>query len=147
MPKSILRYALGGLLIGGFWYLNRERPPWEEALRTIMVFAAFLTFLKARLKRKSVELHLLPLFLAKLALIGIATTAQIYLASKVGDPALFVAIGLGLAVALIGPAGDSIFFSQAPGAAHKVGFGLPGAAHGTSAPGPKSEPRTDQNCG
>lgn len=31
------RYFLGGLLIGGFWYLNRHRPPWEEALRTIVV--------------------------------------------------------------------------------------------------------------
>jgi len=110
--KARIRYVVGGLLIGGFWYLNRGRTPFEEALRTIATFAVLMVVMKARLKRKSVDLHLVPLLAAKAVLIAIAALVEEGLKHSIGNPALVVSIGLGLAVALLGPLGDHRFFTS-----------------------------------
>ncbi|MFE2376880.1 hypothetical protein [Streptomyces sp. NPDC059398] len=109
--SKALRYLLGGLLIGGFWYLNRGRPVWEEALRTILVFAVVMFLLRSRLRRRSVEVHLVPLVASKAVLVVIAAVVEEQLKGSVGDASLVVAIGLGLAVMLLGPLGDSRFFT------------------------------------
>lgn len=100
-----------GLLIGGFWYLNRNRPPWEEALRTIVVFAAVLVLLKIRLKRRSMALRILPMFVVKAVLVVIAALIETVLtnAQAVGDPALVVAVGLGVAVSAAASLGHRYF--------------------------------------
>lgn len=109
--KTRVRYVVGGLLIGGFWFLNRGRAPWEEALRTIGVFAVLVLVLKVRLHRRSVQVHIVPLIASKAVLIVVAALIQEALTHTMGDPALVVAIGLGLAVALLGPLGDHRFFT------------------------------------
>ncbi|MET9529391.1 MULTISPECIES: hypothetical protein [unclassified Streptomyces] len=120
--SKVIRYVLGGLLIGGFWYLNRGRPVWEEALRTIAVFAVVMFLLKSRLKRQSVEVHLVPLVASKAVLVVIAAVVEDQLKDSIGNPSLVVAIGLGLAVMLLGPLGDRRFFTStaAPAAAHPM---------------------------
>lgn len=110
-PKTLIRYIVGGLLIGGFWYLNRGRTPWEEALRTIATFAVLMLVMRVRLRRKSVHVHLVPLLAAKAVLIVIAALVEEGLEHSTGDAALIVAIGLGLAVAVLGPLGDHRFFT------------------------------------
>ena len=109
--KTLVRYVVGGLLIGGFWYLNRGRTPWEEALRTLGIFAVLMLVMRVRLQRKSVQVHLIPLLAAKAALVAIAALVEEGIKHSTGDPALVVAIGLGLAVALLGPLVDRRFFT------------------------------------
>jgi peptidoglycan/LPS O-acetylase OafA/YrhL len=111
--SKVLRYVVGGLLIGGFWYLNRDRPPWEEALRTIIVFAILMMVLKARLKRRLLDVHLVPLIASKAVLVVIAAIVEQRLGPSTSNPSLIVAIGLAVAVALLGPIGDSHYFSRA----------------------------------
>jgi hypothetical protein len=112
--KARIRYLVGGLLIGGFWYLNRHRAPWQEALRTLATFALLMTLLRARLQRKSVHVHLVPLVAAKGALVIVAALVQTALGHTMASPQLIVAFGLGLAVALLGPFGDKHFFTPRP---------------------------------
>ena len=119
IPKP-LRYLLGGLLIGGFWYLNRHRPPWEEALRTIVVFAVLMTALKAKLRSKSVNVHLVPLVASKAVLVGIAAVIGQALEKSMGNAQLVVAAGLAVAVTVLGPLGDSHYFSRVPAAPRQV---------------------------
>jgi peptidoglycan/LPS O-acetylase OafA/YrhL len=114
LPTPV-RYLLGGLLIGGFWYLNRHRPPWEEALRTIAVFAVLMTALKAKLRNSAVEVHLVPLIASKAVLVLIAAIVEQALThgmSKPADAPLYVAAGLALAVTVLGPIGDGHYFSR-----------------------------------
>lgn len=103
---------MGGLLIGGFWYLNRGRPPIEEALRTIVVFAVVMSVIKGRLRRRSVDVHLAPLIATKAVLVLIAAAVGAGLGHSISNPALVVAIGLGVAVCLVGALGDRHFFTQ-----------------------------------
>ncbi|NDZ78175.1 hypothetical protein G3I19_06470 [Streptomyces sp. SID10853] len=110
--SKVIRYVLGGLLIGGFWYLNRGRPVWEEALRTIAVFAVVMFLLKSRLKRKGIEVHLVPLVASKAVLVVIAAVVEDQLMDTVGNASLVVAVGLGLAVMLLGPLGDRHYFTH-----------------------------------
>jgi Na+-translocating ferredoxin:NAD+ oxidoreductase RnfD subunit len=110
MPKPI-RYLLGGLLIGGFWYLNRHRPPWEEALRTVVVFAVLMAALKAKLRGKF-EVHLVPLVASKAVLVAIAAVVQQQPAKSTTNAQLIVAVGLAVVVTLLGSVGDSYFFSR-----------------------------------
>jgi hypothetical protein len=114
--KARIRYLVGGLLIGGFWYLNRGQTPWEEALRTFGIFAVLMLVLKARVK-ESVEVHLAPVLTAKAVLLLLAVVVQEGLKHSMDNPALVVGIGLGLAVALLGPLGDHRFFTRASAAA------------------------------
>jgi hypothetical protein len=106
------RYFLGGLLIGGFWYLNRHRPPWEDAVRTIVVFAIVMTILKVRLGRR-VDVHLVPLIGVKAALVLIAAAVEQAIRPSTSQAPLIVAGGLCVAVVLVGMAGDRFFFSRA----------------------------------
>jgi hypothetical protein len=110
---KIGRYLIGGLVIGGFWYLNKSRPAWEEALRTIVVFAVAVTLIKARLKSKPVTIHLVPLIASKATLVLIAAGVEEALRTShaVSDPALVVAIGLGLAVTVVGGLFHRFFFT------------------------------------
>ncbi|WP_405783177.1 hypothetical protein [Streptomyces sp. NBC_00859] len=110
--SKVVRYLLGGLLIGGFWYLNRGRPLWEEALRTIIVFAVVMFLMKSRLKRRSIDVHLVPLIASKAALVAVAALVESRIEGSVGNPALVVAIGLGLGVILLGPLGDGHYFTR-----------------------------------
>jgi peptidoglycan/LPS O-acetylase OafA/YrhL len=110
--KAQIRYLVGGLLIGGFWYVNRGRPPWEEALRTFIVFAILMVVMRARLRRKSGDVHLVPLLATKAVLVAVAALIQGALLHLMGDAALAVAIGLALIVALLGPLGDQYFFAR-----------------------------------
>jgi peptidoglycan/LPS O-acetylase OafA/YrhL len=110
--SKAMRYIIGGLLIGGFWYLNRGRPPWEEALRTFIVFAVIMLILKARLRTKSVNVHLVPLIASKAVLVIAAAIAQEELQHRTSNATLFVAIGLGAAIMLLGPLGDGQFFTR-----------------------------------
>ncbi|WP_433893711.1 hypothetical protein [Streptomyces sp. CA-111067] len=110
-PKFV-RYLLGGLIIGGFWYINRGRPAWEEALRTVVVFTVLMALLKARLKRKNVEVHLVRLVASKAVLVVIAAVVEDRIKDSVNNASLVVAIGLGLAVALLGPVGDNHYFTR-----------------------------------
>jgi hypothetical protein len=114
MPKPV-RYLLGGLLIGAFWYINRSRPPWEEALRTIVVFAVLMAALKQKLKRAPVEVHLVPLVLTKAVLVAIAAIVEQGLEHGMSDPSkapLYVALGLAAAVTLLGSIVDGLFFTR-----------------------------------
>lgn len=110
---KIVRYLAGGLVIGGFWYLNRGRPAWEEALRTIAVFTVLMVLLKMKLKNKPVTLHLVPLIISKAALVVLAAVIEEALRTSraVHDPALFVSIGLGVAVTLVGALAHQYFFT------------------------------------
>ncbi|WP_030908261.1 hypothetical protein [Streptomyces sp. NRRL F-5126] len=110
-PKAV-RYLLGGLIIGVFWYINRGRPAWEEALRTVVVFSVLMALLKARLRGRGVEVHLVPLIASKAALVLVAAVVQEGIKDSVGSAALVVAIGLGLAVTLLGPVGDGHYFTR-----------------------------------
>jgi hypothetical protein len=110
VSKASIRYVVGGLVIGGFWYLNRGRAPWDEAVRTFVVFALAMMAMRARLK--SVEVHLAPLLAAKAGLLVIAALVQGGLEHSMSDPGLVVAFGLGLAVALLGPLGHHRFFTR-----------------------------------
>lgn len=112
LPKPA-RYLLGGLLIGAMWVLNRHRPPWEEALRTIVVFTILMVALRAKL-RSRVQVHLVPLVACKAVLVGIAAVVEQGLLHAMGNPTdapLFVAGGLVVAVTLLGPIGDGQFFT------------------------------------
>lgn len=114
LPTPV-RYLLGGLLIGGFWYLNRHRPPWEEALRTIAVFAVLMIALRARLRNSAVEVHLVPLIASKAVLVLIAALVEQALTHAMSDPAdapLYVAAGLAAAVTVLGLIGDGHYFSR-----------------------------------
>ncbi|MBS2533788.1 hypothetical protein KGQ20_13520 [Catenulispora sp. NF23] len=116
VPKAV-RYLLGGVMIGGFWYLNRHRPPWEEALRTIAVFAVLMAVLKARLKRARIDVHLIPLVASKAVIVIAAALIEQRLEHSASDPAnvpLFVGLGLAAAVTLLGPFGDRHYFSVLP---------------------------------
>jgi peptidoglycan/LPS O-acetylase OafA/YrhL len=74
--SKLVWYLIGGLLVGGFWYLNRHRPPWEEALRTIAVFAILMAVLKMRFKRLHIDVHLVPLVATKAVLVVIAAVVE-----------------------------------------------------------------------
>jgi hypothetical protein len=104
--QARIRYVVAGLLIGGFWYLNRDRSPWQDALRVMITFTVLMVVMRARLKRKSVDVHLVSLIAAKAVLIVIAVLVQEALKHSMDNPALVVAVGLGLVVALLGPVGD-----------------------------------------
>lgn len=75
-PKMIGRYVLAGLLIGAIWYLNRARPPWEEALRTFVTFAVLVFVMRQRLRRRSIQVHVGPLLAGKAVLVALAAVAQ-----------------------------------------------------------------------
>jgi peptidoglycan/LPS O-acetylase OafA/YrhL len=111
--QARIRYVVAGLLIAGFWYLNRNRSPWEDALRTIGIFTVLMVVMRVRLKRKSVDVHLVLLIAAKAVLIVIAVLVQEALKHWMDNPALVVAVGLGFVVALLGPLGDHRFFTPA----------------------------------
>ncbi|GHJ41897.1 hypothetical protein [Streptomyces sp. TS71-3] len=108
---KVIRYLIGGLVIGAFWYINRGRPPLEGALRTIAVFAAVMFILKVRLTRKGIELHLGRLIAYKAVLVAIAAVVEQGLKGSVDNVSLYVSIGLALAVTLLGPVGDSHFIT------------------------------------
>jgi hypothetical protein len=110
--SKLVRYLIGGLLIGGFWYLNRHRPPWEEALRTIVVFAIVMAVLRTRLKRMHIDVHLVPLVATKAVLVAIAALLEQGIRHSTSNPSLIVALGLGVAVVLAGVVGDNYFFTQ-----------------------------------
>ncbi|WP_242154559.1 hypothetical protein [Sphingomonas sp. BAUL-RG-20F-R05-02] len=110
--KILLRYLAAGLFVGGFWYLNRAKPPYEEVLRTLAVFALWLLILKSRLSHRSIELHFFPAFAGKAAMIIIAALAETPLRAWTDNPALPVAIGLALAVAGLGLVGHPHFFTH-----------------------------------
>lgn len=113
--SKFVRYALGGLLIGGFWYLNKGRPAWEEAMRTVVVFSVLMVLLRMRLRRTGVDVHLIPLIATKAALVVIAAVVEEALEHHaVSNPALIVAVGLGVAFFLAGALADSYFFSLIP---------------------------------
>ncbi len=124
--SKVVRYLVGGLLVGGFWYLNRGRPLWEEVLRVVVVFAVLMFLLRSRLRRRSVDVRLVPLVASKTVLVAAAAVVEWRIEGSVGDPSLVVAVGLGLAVALLGPLGDGHYFvPSASGPA--VSGGHPGA--------------------
>jgi hypothetical protein len=108
---KVIRYLIGGLVIGAFWYINRGRPPLEGALRTIAVFAAVMFLVKVRLTRKGIELHLGRLIAYKAVLVAIAALVEQVLKGSVDNASLYVSIGLALAVMLLGPLGDSHFIT------------------------------------
>ncbi|MEZ0110031.1 MFS superfamily sulfate permease-like transporter [Catenulispora sp. EB89] len=115
LPKSI-RYLLGGVMIGLFWYLNRHRPPWEEALRTIVVFAVLMAALKAKVRSAGIDIHLIPLVVSKAAVVVAAAVVEQVLEHSMrasSDVPLFVALGLAATVAVLGPFGDSHYFTVA----------------------------------
>ncbi|WP_433893694.1 hypothetical protein [Streptomyces sp. CA-111067] len=93
--------------------MTDPRPPssggWEEVLRTVAVFTVLMAVLKARLKRRSVEVHLVALVASKGALVVVAAVVQDRTKDSVGNAPLHVAVGLGLAVVVLGPLGDSRF--------------------------------------
>jgi peptidoglycan/LPS O-acetylase OafA/YrhL len=113
--SKFVRYALGGLLIGGFWYLNKGRPAWEEVIRTVIVFSILMVVLRMRLRRTGVDVHLVPLIATKAALVVLAAVVEEALKHHaVSNSALIVSVGLGVAVFLAGFLADSHFFSLIP---------------------------------
>jgi hypothetical protein len=110
--KVRIRYLVGGLLIGGFWYLNRGRSPWGDALHTIVVFAVLMVVMRARLRGKSVDIQLVPLLATKAVLVAAAALVEVGLKHSMGNAALVVSIGLALVVALLGPLADHRFFTR-----------------------------------
>jgi hypothetical protein len=109
---KFIRYLIGGLVIGAFWYINRGRPPLEGALRTIVVFAAVMFFISTRLKHKGVEVRLAPLIASKAVLVVIAALIEQGIKGSVDNASLYVSIGLAAVVALLGPLGDSHYFTS-----------------------------------
>jgi peptidoglycan/LPS O-acetylase OafA/YrhL len=139
MPGSssrgvVVRYLIGGVLIGTFWYLNRGRPPWEEAVRTLAVFAALILLFGLRLRYRSrqsnnpppVRIHFVTAIAAKAVLVTVAAVAQWLLGHKMTDPAAVVSIGLAITVALAGPRMNRHLFSvDAPAPARPGGIRTP----------------------
>jgi hypothetical protein len=109
---KVVRYLIGGLVIGGFWYLNRGRDPWADALRTIIVFALVMTLIKGKLKRQSVDVHLVPLIVMKAVLVVAAAAVEEGIRSSAGQSVLLVSIGLGVAVFLAGLLFGRFFFTR-----------------------------------
>jgi hypothetical protein len=109
---KIIRYLIGGLVIGAFWYINRNRPPFEGALRTIVVFGALMFVAKLRLRNKGVDVHLVPLIGSKAILVVIAALVEQGIKGSVDNASLYVSIGLALVVAFLGPFGDSHYFTS-----------------------------------
>ena len=110
--KILLRYLAAGLFVGGFWYLNRGKPLYQEVLRTLAVFALWLLILKSRLSHRSIELRFIPAFIGKAVLVIIAAVTEMLLVAWTDNPALPVAIGLALAVTVMGPIGHRHFFTR-----------------------------------
>jgi peptidoglycan/LPS O-acetylase OafA/YrhL len=110
--SKAVRYLIGGLLIGAMWYVNRGRPAWEEALRTIAVFTVVMALMKGKLKRRSVDVHLVPLVASKAVLVTVAAVVEVQVQGSIGNASLVVAIGLALAVTLLGPLGDGHYFTR-----------------------------------
>ncbi len=106
-----IRTLLPAVLIGAFWYLNKSRPPWEEAVRTIIVFAVIMVIVRMRVAKRGVRVHLVPLIVTKAVLIAVAAAIQYAIKGHVSDPALIIAIGLFVAVALSNLIGNRYFFS------------------------------------
>ena len=110
--RSRLKYAIGGSVIGGFWYFNRQHPPWEEGLRTLIIFGALILLARARLRRRGIKVHFITLLATKAALVAIAVAAGTLLSPYMQGSALVVACGLGLAVAVLGAIFDGYFFTR-----------------------------------
>jgi drug/metabolite transporter (DMT)-like permease len=112
--KKSVSCILASLLIGGTWYLNRGRPPWEEAIRTAVVLRLLLILLKFGLKRISLNLRIVPILVATTILIVIAafTEAALINSHSVQEPTVVVSIGLVLAVAATVLLGGGHFLPQ-----------------------------------
>ena len=105
-----IRYLIGGLAIGAFWFLNRDRPAWEEALRTLATFAVLLLLLNLHLKRRPrnpgtppIKINFVGALAAKAALVAVAALAESILGHWMTSPAVVISIALAVAVALLGP--------------------------------------------
>lgn len=107
-----LRYVGGGLVIGAFWYINKGRPPWEEALRTIIVFSVVMVLVKGKLRNTPIDLHIVPMIATKAVLVIIAAAVETSIVGQVSDPALVTACGLGIAVILVGLVAHRFFFTM-----------------------------------
>jgi peptidoglycan/LPS O-acetylase OafA/YrhL len=110
--SKVIRYMISGLLIGAMWYLNRGKPAWEEVLRTVAVFTIVMAFMKAKLKRKSIEVHLVSLVASKASLVVIAAFIESRINDSVNNASLIISLGLVLAVTVLGPLGDRHFFTR-----------------------------------
>jgi peptidoglycan/LPS O-acetylase OafA/YrhL len=112
---KLARYALAGLVIAAFWYLNRHRPLWEEMARTIVVFSLIMVALRLKLRRRGVDVHLIPLIGTKAVLVVAAAGVEEALKNHGTEHRqVIVACGLGVAFALAGFLFDRFFFSLLP---------------------------------
>ena len=112
--KISISCILASLLIGGTWYLNKGRAPWEEAIRATVVFRVALLLIKVGLRRRSLNLRVIPIFLATTILVVIAAFVETALINShsVQNPAVVVSIGLTLAVVVTVLLGGRHFLPQ-----------------------------------
>lgn len=108
--KVRLRYALMGLSIGTFWFIGRNRPAWEEAIRIIIVFTVIIVLFRLLLARRGIRVRLVPILCTKVVLVVIAAAVETLLSRWISEPGTYVAIGLALIIALGGPHFDRHLF-------------------------------------
>lgn len=112
--KIHLKYLVMAAVIGGLWFQNRHRPAWEEGIRVLIVFALVMLLMKRLVARRGITIELGPALLTKTVLIAIALAVQLLVGRWTSDPAGYVAVGLALIIALLGPLFDHRFFSYTP---------------------------------
>jgi hypothetical protein len=108
--KIRLRYTIMGLAIGTFWFLGRDRPAWEEAIRVIIVFTILIIIFRALLGRRGIRIRLAPILVTKITLIVVAAGVETLLGLWVPGAGVYVAIGLALVIGVGGPRFDRHLF-------------------------------------
>ena len=118
-PRVRIRYLVLGAVLGVPWAVQSGNPPWEHALRTLIVLAIALPAATVVLHRYAAKsgrqvprLRHGPLIAAKLGLVVAAMTGQWLLAMAMDHANIPVGIALVLAVSILGPKFDHFFISE-----------------------------------
>ncbi|MET7622502.1 hypothetical protein [Streptomyces sp. NPDC005408] len=112
-------YLVIGVVLALIWAARAEDPPWQHALRTLGLMLVILPAATLLLRRKQArtgiqlpELRHLNIFAAKFLLVAAALGAEWLLQSHTQKAAHYVAIGIAVVVALVGPRLSRFFIKQ-----------------------------------
>ncbi|MFK0160384.1 hypothetical protein ACIQVK_51070 [Streptomyces sp. NPDC090493] len=112
-------YLIIGLALGFVWTAHSAEPPWEHAARTLGLMLVILPvatrLLRRRQERTGVqlpELRHVNVFAAKIALVAAALGAEWLLDKSTDHADRFVAMGIAVVVASIGPHLTRFFVKQ-----------------------------------
>jgi hypothetical protein len=107
--RTWIGYLIAGGAIGALWLAHSGESPWEHALRLLALMGiamAVSTMVRRWASRRGrrVPQHSIGRFLlAKLALLVLAVGAGILLQRWIPDPDVWIGVGLGVVVTVIGP--------------------------------------------